>query len=96
MGRTPNRYRPRAPPAEYDAIRRHCDWAGPEGWLRKFRFEMRRMLIPDDIAQARGKVTAKLDADEKAGLIELEVWLETERVGVTTPNWATTRLPRRS
>ncbi len=72
------------------------DWSGPEGWLQKFRFEMRRMLIPNDIVQARGKVTAKLDADAQSGLLELEVWLENERVGVTTPGWATVRLPRRS
>ena len=45
---------------------------------------------------ARGKVTAKLDGDDESGLLELEVWLENERIGVTTPGWATVRLPRRS
>lgn len=71
------------------------DWTGPEGWLRKFRFEMRRMLVPDDIVQARGKVIDKR-VDDEGGELDLEVWLETERSGVTTPGWATVRLPHRS
>lgn len=71
------------------------DWTGPEGWLRKFRFEMRRMLVPDDIVQARGKVIDKR-VDGGGGELDLEVWLETERSGVTTPGWATVRLPQRS
>ncbi len=72
------------------------DWAGPAGWMSKFRFEMRRMNIPDDEVHARGKVTAKSDLDDAHGLVELEVWLENDRLGVTTPGWATVRLPRRS
>ena len=73
------------------------DWAGPQGWLRKFRFEMRRMLVPDDTVHARAKVVAKRNDDEHDGhgLVDLEVWLETDRVGVTTPGWATVRLPKR-
>ena len=71
------------------------DWTGPEGWLRKFRFEMRRMLVPDDVVQARGKVIDKR-VDDDGGELDLEVWLETERSGVTTPGWATVRLPHRS
>ena len=71
------------------------DWAGPEGWLQKFRFEMRRMLVPEDTVHARGKVVARRD-DDNGGEIDLEVWLETDRLGVTTPGWATVRLPRRS
>jgi len=74
------------------------DWAGPDGWLRKFRFEMRRMLVPADTVHARAQVVGKRDDDESAahGRVDLEVWLETDRVGVTTPGWATVRLPKRS
>ena len=72
------------------------DWAGPSGWLQKFRFEMRRMLIPEDQVHARGKVTAKNNLDDDHGTVELEVWLENDRLGVTTPGWATVRLPKRS
>ena len=72
------------------------DWAGPGGWLQKFRFEMRRMLIPEDQVHARGKVVAKADLDDDHGAVELEVWLENDRLGVTTPGWATVRLPKRS
>ncbi|MCY3557050.1 MAG: MaoC/PaaZ C-terminal domain-containing protein [Chloroflexi bacterium] len=70
------------------------DWAGPAGWMSKFRFEMRRMNIPDDIVHARGKVVGKSDLDDAHGLVELEVWLENDRLGVTTPGWATVRLPK--
>ncbi len=71
------------------------DWAGPAGWLRKFRFEMRRMNIPDDQVHARGKVVGKSDLDDAHGVVDLEVWLENDRLGVTTPGWATVRLPKR-
>ena len=64
--------------------------------MSKFRFEMRRMNIPDDEVHARGKVVAKSEQDDEHGLVELEVWLENDRLGVTTPGWATVRLPRRS
>ena len=72
------------------------DWAGPAGWMTKFRFEMRKMNIPDDQVHARGKVVAKSEQDDGHGLVDLEVWLENDRLGVTTPGWATVRLPRRA
>ncbi len=72
------------------------DWAGPAGWLSKFRFEMRRMNIPDDHVHARGKVVGKSELDHQYGLVKLEVWLENDRLGVTTPGWATVRLPKRA
>ena len=72
------------------------DWAGPAGWMSKFRFEMRRMNIPDDEIHARAKVVGKSDLDDAHGVVDLEVWLENDRLGVTTPGWATVRLPKRS
>ena len=54
------------------------------------------MNIPEDQVHARGKVTAKSDLDDAHGVVELEVWLENDRLGVTTPGWATVRLPRRT
>ena len=72
------------------------DWAGPAGWMTKFRFEMRKMNIPEDQVHARGKVVAKSEQDNGYGLVDIEVWLENDRLGVTTPGWATVRLPRRA
>ena len=71
------------------------DWMGPEGWLRKFRFEMRRMLVPNDTVRARGTVVGKSEGADGMGAVELELSLGTQREDVTTPAWATVLLPKR-
>ena len=71
------------------------DYAGTRGWVSKFGFQMRRMNTNGDILHARGKVVGKEKHDGKMGAINLEVWLENEREGVTTPGNAVVLLPRR-
>jgi len=75
-------------------VRVITDWMGDDGFLKRLRFEMRRQQRPGDTMVCKGRVTAKR---EEAGecLVDLDVWLENEREGVTTPGTATVVLPKR-
>lgn len=70
------------------------DWIGPEGWIRKFRIEMRKMNLLGDIMTVKGRVTNKY---ERGGehYVEADVWCDTDRQGVTTPCKTTLVLPSR-
>lgn len=70
------------------------DWIGPEGWLHKFRIEMRRMNLLGDTMTVKGKVTDKY-VQNGDHYVEADVWCETDREGVTTPCKATLILPSR-
>lgn len=67
------------------------DYVGDQGWLKKFRMEMRRMNHPGHIMSLKGKVVKKY-AEGGEHLLDLEVWVENQE-GVTTPSYATVRLP---
>lgn len=73
-----------------------CDYVGDEGWLRKFRMEMRKMNRPGDVMTFKGRVTRKYINDQGEHCLDLEVWCENPREGVTTPSYATVLLPARS
>ncbi len=69
-------------------------YVGEKGWVKKFQMEMRRMNHPGDVMKLTGTVIRKyMEGDEH--LLDLEVWVENERIGVTTPSTATVRLPSR-
>ena len=68
------------------------DWAGLNGWVRKLSFQMRGMNMHEDTVRAKGKVSTKyVDADGHR-LVEIELWLENDRVGKTTPATAVVEL----
>lgn len=75
-------------------VRVITDWMGDDGFLKRLHFEMRRQQRPDDTMVCKGRVAAKR---EEAGecLVDLDVWLENDREGVTTPGTATVVLPKR-
>ena len=75
-------------------VRVITDWMGDEGFLRKLYFEMRRQQRPGDTMVCRAKVTGRYERDGE-GWLELDVWAENEREGVTTPGKAVVILPRR-
>jgi hypothetical protein len=68
------------------------DWIGVEGWLQKFKIEMRRMNLLDDIMRVKGKVTDKY-IDGGKHYVEADVWCENDRDGITTRCKATVILP---
>jgi acyl dehydratase len=76
-------------------VRVITDWMGDEGFLKKLRFEMRRQQRPGDTMVCRGKVVSTYERDG-GGCVDLELWAENEREGVTTPGTATVILPRKS
>ncbi len=75
-------------------VRVITDWMGDDGFLRKLYFEMRRQQRPGDTMVCKGKVTDRYRKDGE-GLVELEVWAENAREGVTTPGRALVALPLR-
>lgn len=75
-------------------VRVITDWMGDAGFLRKLSFEMRRQQRPGDTMVCRGLVADVYRRDGE-GIVELEVWAENEREGVTTPGEAVVVLPLR-
>ena len=71
------------------------DFAGVEGWVRRLHYEMRRMNRPGDTMRLRGKVTRKYVTDDGAHCLDLDIWSENDREGITTPGNATVMLPAR-
>jgi acyl dehydratase len=71
------------------------DWAGRGGWVEKLDFQMRGMNGAGAVVRAHARVTAKRREDGRA-LVDLDIFLENDQVGITTPGKATVRLPCRS
>jgi acyl dehydratase len=71
------------------------DWAGDEGWLRKLRFAMRRMNRNGDTISVKGRVTDKREVPGADNEVDIELWIENDHEGVTTPASAVVTLPSR-
>lgn len=71
------------------------DFAGSEGWVRCLSYEMRRMNRPGDTMRLRGTVTRTHTAADGAHCVDIDLWVENDREGVTTPATATVMLPSR-
>lgn len=70
------------------------DWMGDEGFLRFLRFEMRRTDHNGDTITCKGRVTRKEIRNGQA-CVDCEVWIENQRIGISTPGSATVVLPLR-
>ena len=75
-------------------VRVITDWMGDAGFLRKLYFEMRRQQRPGDTMVCKGRIRDRYRKDGE-GWVELDVWAENEREGVTTPGKAWVTLPLR-
>lgn len=71
------------------------DWAGRSGWVEKLSFQMRGMNGAGAVVRAHARVTAKRMEAGRA-LVDLDIFLENDLAGITTPGKATVRLPTRS
>ena len=69
-------------------------WAGPEGTLKRFSCQYRRMDVVGETLTCQGKVTGKSIRDGKA-TIECEVWTENSKGEITTRGNAAAVLPTR-
>ncbi|MCC6474019.1 MAG: hypothetical protein IT514_09765 [Burkholderiales bacterium] len=70
------------------------DWMGEEGFLRRLELEMRKMNLLHDNMTVKGKVSRKY-VEGADHLVDLDVWIENDREGVTTPATCTVILPAR-
>lgn len=70
------------------------DFAGAGGWVRKLSYQMRRMNRPGDTMRVRGTVM-RLYVSDGEHCADIELWIENDREGVTTPATATVTLPLR-
>lgn len=68
------------------------DYAGPDGWVRKLHFEMRRMNRPDNTIQVKGKVVDKKQTED-VNEVHIELWIENDEEGVATPASGVVLLP---
>lgn len=68
------------------------DWAGRSGWVEKLSFQMRGMNFSGTGVRAYASVTGKRMDGERA-LVDLDIFLENDQAGVTSPGKATVRLP---
>lgn len=64
------------------------DWLGVNGLVRKLSFQMRGMNMHGDVVSAKGKVMAKTVDETGRRMVEIELWLENNRIGKTTPAFA--------
>ncbi|MYC30863.1 MAG: hypothetical protein F4X65_12350 [Chloroflexi bacterium] len=70
------------------------DFAGDEGWFRRFFVQHRGMDFPGDVLAASGVVTGKRESDG-FGLVDCTVELRNSRGGQTAAGQATVALPKR-
>ena len=68
------------------------DWIGEDGFLSKLHLEMRKMNMLYDTMTMKGKVTRKY-VQGAEHLVDLDVWIENDKQGVTTPAACTVILP---
>jgi acyl dehydratase len=68
------------------------DWIGPGGVVTRLAFQMRKPTCLGDTITVRGRVTGK----GAGGRVDLDVWIESAREGVTVPGTAGVILPARA
>ena len=69
------------------------DYVGVDGWVRALSFQMRRMNLPGDTMKLRGRVTRTYIAEDGGHCVDIDLWAENDREGITTPATATVTLP---
>jgi len=70
------------------------DYAGPDGWVRKLNFEMRKMNRPNNVIQVKGKVVDKKQTDD-GNEVHIELGITNDEEGLATPAYGVVFLPTR-
>jgi acyl dehydratase len=60
------------------------DWIGVSGWIERFELRMRQMNVFGDNVRSGGQVRDKRIDSEGRRVVDLDLWLENDRVGRTT------------
>lgn len=66
------------------AFRVASDWIGVSGWIERFELRMRQMNAFGDKVHSGGQVSDKRVDSAGRRVVELDLWLENDRVGRTT------------
>jgi acyl dehydratase len=69
------------------------DWMGVDGWVCRLTLQMRKMSMHGDVTRVHGRVTSKYISENGTHLVDVELSLENDRVGVAVPATASVRLP---
>lgn len=70
------------------------DWAGPEGWLWKVRFQFRAMNLVGETLRLWARVTGRQELQDY-GLVQLELGILNDEDKESTPGTAVVALPYR-
>ena len=70
------------------------NWMGDDAFLKRLRVECRRFNVYGDTQWLKGKVVGK-HIEDRAPLVDLEIWAENQRGEVTAPGQTTVMLPSR-
>lgn len=60
------------------------DWVGVSGWIERFALRMRQMNALGDTVRSFGQIRDKKIDLENRPVVEIDLWLENERLGKTT------------
>ena len=71
------------------------DWIGASGWIERFDFRMRQMNAFGDSVRSGGQVREKRIDSGGRRIVDLDLWLENDRVGKTTVASASVVFPTR-
>jgi acyl dehydratase len=71
------------------------DWIGVSGWIERFEFRMRQMNTFGDTVRSGGQIRDKRIDSEGRRVVDLDLWLENDRVGKTTVASALVVFPTR-
>jgi acyl dehydratase len=71
------------------------DWIGVSGWVERFEFRMRQMNTFGDTVRSGGRIRDKRIDSEGRRVVDLDLWLENDRVGKTTVASALVVFPTR-
>jgi acyl dehydratase len=71
------------------------DWIVVSGWIERFEFRMRQMNTFGDTVRSGGRIRDKRIDSEGRRVVDLDLWLENDRVGKTTVASALVVFPTR-
>lgn len=60
------------------------DWVGGSGWIERFSLRMRQKNTLGDKVRSGGQIRDKKIDSEGRAVVDLDLWLENDRVGKTT------------
>jgi len=70
------------------------NWIGDDGFVKKLYAEIRRFNVLGDTTWCEGNIKRKY-LEHGEHLVDIDIWARNQRGEITSPGWATVRLPSR-